>query len=346
MTRRPPTGGPGRRRQTRVAIQGEQGLNRMDKVDLPARVAKPAAPSGARRKAGGNATARKAVGVLVLGMHRSGTSALTRVLNLHGVALGTGLMSAGAGNTKGFWEKQAVADLNDRLLTSLDRSWVDPRPLPDGWASSEAAAAATDDATELLAEFYREPLFAIKDPRIGPLLPVWLAALDRAGVRAVAVCLLRDPAEVAASLAHRDGWPEGLGSLLWSRSTHDTFEHLAGVPHCIIRYDALLRDWRAEIGRLSAVLAIELPRDSDAAAGDVEAFLDASERHVGDGALWSPAQVTPAVSALYRALVRSEQETTFPAAGPGDAPRIEPAPEAIAPDAALHFQYASAISGL
>jgi len=61
--------------------------------------------------------ARK-VAILVAGMHRSGTSALARTLSLLGCDLPKTLMPASGGNEAGYWESQAIANLNDELLES------------------------------------------------------------------------------------------------------------------------------------------------------------------------------------------------------------------------------------
>src|SRR5690348_5945376 len=76
-------------------------------------------------------TPRRAI--LIVGMHRSGTSALTRVINLHGVPLGRQLLEAAFDNEAGFWENQAVVQLHERILEHLGSSWDDPRELPSGW---------------------------------------------------------------------------------------------------------------------------------------------------------------------------------------------------------------------
>ena len=74
--------------------------------------------------------------ILVLGMHRSGTSAVTGALRLCGVELGTELMQPGSDNPKGFWEHAGVVAIHERLLAALERSWNDPRPLPADWLQS------------------------------------------------------------------------------------------------------------------------------------------------------------------------------------------------------------------
>jgi hypothetical protein len=90
------------------------------------------------------------VALLVLGMHRSGTSALTRVLNLLGVALGDDLMPPGPDNPLGFWEHQGIVSVHEALFAELDRRWDDPRPMPDGWLDSDAAREAGEAITAIL----------------------------------------------------------------------------------------------------------------------------------------------------------------------------------------------------
>src|SRR5262245_64476851 len=71
--------------------------------------------------------------LVVAGMHRSGTSALTRVLSLLGCDLPKTLMAGAASNETGHWESQAVADFNDELLESAGSSWHDWLAFNAGW---------------------------------------------------------------------------------------------------------------------------------------------------------------------------------------------------------------------
>ena len=80
--------------------------------------------------------------ILVAGMHRSGTSALTGALNVLGISLGQHLLAPGEDNPKGYWEHQSAVEIHERLLTALERRWDDVRPLPAGWLTSEAAQTA------------------------------------------------------------------------------------------------------------------------------------------------------------------------------------------------------------
>ena len=82
------------------------------------------------------------VGVFVLGMHRSGTSLLARLLNLLGCKLPKDLLGANESNPSGHWESLKAIEINDALLRALGRRWDDVRELPAGWMQHEAAAQA------------------------------------------------------------------------------------------------------------------------------------------------------------------------------------------------------------
>src|SRR5947208_15190308 len=72
--------------------------------------------------------------VLVLGMHRSGTSSFTRVLNLLGLALGGPLLPpTDDNNAMGFWELQELVAINEEILDILEIPWDSYEPLTDGW---------------------------------------------------------------------------------------------------------------------------------------------------------------------------------------------------------------------
>ncbi|MFW6206976.1 MAG: hypothetical protein ACOC5J_03485, partial [Gemmatimonadota bacterium] len=71
--------------------------------------------------------------VLVLGPHRSGTSAVARVLNLLGTDLGANMLPPKFDNRHGYWEHQTVFELHERLLSKAGSAWHEYRPMPAGW---------------------------------------------------------------------------------------------------------------------------------------------------------------------------------------------------------------------
>ena len=258
--------------------------------------------SGGQRMAGiaaasGSGAGR--TGVLVLGMHRSGTSALTRLLNLHGAALGDELMPARCDNPTGFWEHSAAVAIHERLLAALGMAWDDPRLLPQGWEATEPANEALVAIGELIArEFAEQPLWAIKDPRLCRFVPLWRRAMAAHGIDARVVLVTRAPGEVAASLQARDGLPTAIGNLLWGRYLVDALHGTEGMPRTLIHYGELLHDWRTAIDGIDAALQLGLHRDQHVAA-ECDRFLSPQLRHhAGDPDAAADALVEPLRIAL------------------------------------------------
>lgn len=243
--------------------------------------------------------------ILVMGMHRSGTSAMTRVLNLHGVALGDNLLDPAPDNPRGFWEQRAVVELHERLLAGLDRNWKDPRPLPEGWQQTEAAAGASMEIEAIIDSLAGEAVFAVKDPRLCELVELWLPILHKRGIQTAAVLVVRHPMEVAESIQVRDGWSRDLSWLMWSRSTIDAWKTTSQVPRCVVSYDRLLEDWRSVMARTAAQLHLQWPVGSNMAATGVQDFLDMGERH-HSSTEGSEAEVPQHLLDIYESLRRVE----------------------------------------
>ena len=249
--------------------------------------------------------------ILVLGMHRSGTSAVTGALRLCGVELGSELMQPGPDNPKGFWEHAGVVAIHDRLLAALGRSWNDPRPLPPHWLQTEAAAAAAAALEALLREeFSGSVLWAVKDPRMCRLLPLWWPVLERMGVQAAALFVLRHPREVADSLVARNDWPVGLSRLLWIEHLLDAQSATEGRPRAVLSYEALLEDPEGALAATLARLGMDLPVLTAAQRGQLGQFISKGDRHhvaaVETAPEWTLAQ------ALFDAMQRDDPWPALP----------------------------------
>ena len=181
--------------------------------------------------------------ILVLGMHRSGTSALARLLHDAGADLGERLVPGSAGNEQGHWEDAFAVETHERLLAELGRRWDDVRPLPAGWRDSEAAREARARIVGYVrATRLRHRLWAAKDPRMCLFADLWREALQEAGCRVSSLLLARHPGEVAASLAARDGMAESQSHLLWLRYMLEAERATRAVPRIALTYDALVHD--------------------------------------------------------------------------------------------------------
>lgn len=221
------------------------------------------------------------MGVLVLGMHRSGTSALTRVLNLLGLDAGREvLMGASESNPTGHWEVERLTSFNDRLLDQLGGRWDAPPPTAPEVLALLADGDVGDEAAALHAEVFADGHWVWKDPRVCLLLPFWRAVLRRGGGDLPhEVVALRDPREVAASLAARDGMTFRYGAALWERYTRTLLRDLSGQRVCFVPYERLLAEPEAVARELVTFCAGEPLSDEPDRLAAVAGHLDAGHRH-------------------------------------------------------------------
>ena len=225
----------------------------------------------------------KPVGVIVLGMHRSGTSALSGLLNLLGCTLPAELIPGNPTNEKGHFESIAIRDLMDQALDTAASHWDDWLPISEGWFNSALAEDFQATAVELLAQEYGSSrLFTIKNPRICRLVPFWNNVWDAAGVDARFVLIHRNPIEVAASLEKRNGIDPQLGMLIWLRHVLAAEADTRDRARSFTSYTHLLQNWQRTAEKLQSDLKLSFPRFSLGVTEDVEAFLSPSLRHHND----------------------------------------------------------------
>jgi hypothetical protein len=217
------------------------------------------------------------IGLLICGMHRSGTSALARVCNLFGAALGTRISGSGPDNVKGFWENAPIMRLDNEMLASLGLRW-DAVGSPSQFEAQETTLAPFAERARdlILAEFRESALFAFKDPRISRLLPFWLDVLRREGIEPRIIIAVRHPSEVAASLAHRNDLSMEQSYGLWLSHTIAAIGASRGAPACTVRYDALLENILGTMHEIARQLDFQWPVDGTAAAAE---FLERALRH-------------------------------------------------------------------
>lgn len=218
--------------------------------------------------------------LLVLGMHRSGTSAITGMLSIAGADPGGSLLPAMQGvNPKGFWEHAEIVAIHERLLAKLHSSWADERALPEDWWHLPVIADCRDALAETLRrEFSASSLWIAKDPRLCRLLPLWLDILAGIGAEPRFVICLRHPYEVALSLERRDGISLERSCLLWLVHLLDSVRWTRGRPRIVVTYERLLADWRTGLRQIADGLSVPLQAGS-AVAGKIDAFLEPALRH-------------------------------------------------------------------
>lgn len=174
-------------------------------------------------------------------MHRSGTSALTRALSLAGFALPRRLLSGTEDNLEGFWEPSCVVALNERVLAALDQDWTSIGAIPPHRFEEPGIAALRAEAEAILREDYGDARhFVIKDPHIARLIPFWNPVFRAAGARPCFVHPVRNPVDVARSLARRNGFGQTRSLLMWIDHTLSVLQAAHDAPVAFIDFEALL----------------------------------------------------------------------------------------------------------
>ncbi|MGR7994314.1 hypothetical protein [Xanthobacter sp. ZOL 2024] len=218
--------------------------------------------------------------VLVLGMHRSGTSALAGVLAQLGCDLPKDLMAPHSPNPKGYFESNTVRDLNNAILESAGSTWDDWLPFSRDWLETPHAEMFKGQAIDALGrEFGQSPLFVLKDPRICRLLPFWRGVLEAEGIRPVVVHIHRGPQDVGQSLYQRNGIEPDLGRLIWLGHVLSAEHDSRGMTRSFTSYDRLLDDWAGVVEGMSRHLGFRWPRLSERVAAGIGEFLLPSLRH-------------------------------------------------------------------
>jgi hypothetical protein len=217
---------------------------------------------------------------LVLGMHRSGTSAVTQVLALAGARLPQNVMAGDQHNARGYFEPWRITRFNDERLHAAGGAWDDPFAFPFRPLAKRAERGWAERAGALFAEEYGDVTYPLlKDPRVTVLAPLWRTVLDELGVAARVVIPVRHPLAVAGSLARRDGFAAQKSVLLWSAYMLAAEAYTRDLPRAFVDYDRLLADWRGEVARIETAHGAPLPKTTDKAAREIAAFLSPELRH-------------------------------------------------------------------
>lgn len=254
-------------------------------------------------------TLARPVILFVLGVNRSGTSALARVLSLCGGSLPPRLVGSMPDNPLGHWEPRAANYLNEAILQRHHSTMFDPtlRLQGEGAFGADERSTWIGEIKAFLSTLPAAPtVVVIKDPRITLLSGLWFEAARLAGFDIMAAITVRHPQEVIASMAKRSPATPQLAGALWLKYNLLAERHTREVPRVFVEYTNLLDDWRREAKRISAALGIDLNIEDE---GAIEEFLRTDLRlHRYDGPvseLFGSDWVSTAYDALC-ALARDE----------------------------------------
>jgi hypothetical protein len=246
--------------------------------------------------------------VFVLGMGRSGTSALARTLALCGGVLPDTLLGADDGNPRGHWEPLNALHLNEEFLRRHGSTWFDPtlRLQNEVVVKSAERGAYLERIKAFLRGLPPAPVHIIKEPRITALSDFWFDAAQQLGICLAAAVPVRHPEEVSASLTARYRMSSELATALWLKYNLLAERHSRGLPRVFIEYSNFLQDWRTEVSRIGTALSIDLSVRDEAA---IDGFLSPNlhrQRHGARIAEVFGEQWTSRVYAALSAAARDE----------------------------------------
>ncbi|MEY2942891.1 MAG: hypothetical protein RLY97_905, partial [Pseudomonadota bacterium] len=218
--------------------------------------------------------------VVILGMHRSGTSALSRMLSLLGCDLPRSLMPETSANPSGYWESSAIMQLNDEILASTGSNWKDWTKINGGWYESPLIGEYLNKGSQIIKdEFNNSTLFVMKDPRNCRLARYWFDVLHAENINKLVVLMIRNPIEVNSSLKLRDSMNPDLGNLLWLRHVLDAEFQSRGEKRFTTTYDKLIDNWQNVASQMQQSFAMSWPRFSQLAGVEIAEFINVEAKH-------------------------------------------------------------------
>ena len=235
--------------------------------------------------------------LLIVSMHRTGTSALAGLLHHCGFRAGKELLERGEDNRKGFFEDRGIVEFNEKVLAAIGSSWDDiywyPQKLSDA-----TVERFLPELEQLVAGLYEgTDRCVIKDPRITLLYPLYRRALERQGIETHVVMTLRHPAEVALSLAKRNRFTFEKGLLLWCRYMLQAETSTRESNRIAVRYDHLLDAPEEILARLSGVFGLEYSESLLP-----EGFIDPGMKHCHHGQHYQKRELEQFADTLFSSL--------------------------------------------
>ena len=206
--------------------------------------------------------------ICIIGMHRSGTSMVARLLRQCGLYLGPDdhLLGPDHANPAGHFEHTGILKINEAILRRFDGSWDFPLSLAAGWEQAPQLEDLRAEARSLVGSFSDQSLWGWKEPRTTILLPFWKSLVPC--LRFV-VCV-RSPLDVAMSLAKRNQMPIDHGAFLWNRYMRSAIEDTEGCPRIFTFYEDFFTDAAGQIEKLLGFCGVGAPTDYSAVADEIQ----------------------------------------------------------------------------
>lgn len=203
--------------------------------------------------------------ICILGTHRSGTSMITRIINLMGIYLGEAddlIPPAENINPEGFWENIRIVNIHEEILRELKSSWHSTVPMPSEWWKLPEIEKYKIDLINLIKDKYNSAsVWAFKDPRTCIILPLWKEVLNILDVDVEFIIPIRNPLDVAKSLEKRDHFLLSKSICLWYYNMISILEETQGYKRIFIKYDDILEEPTISLKKLSNFLSIDISEE-------------------------------------------------------------------------------------
>ena len=215
--------------------------------------------------------------IVVIGMHRSGTSMCSNMLHMLGADMADDIHAAPA-NAKGHWERPRLVDTNDAIFGFFRRQWGSPAhvlDMPEHWLGDPRVQELRRRSIGWLQPHMGalRP-YGFKDPRTTLLLRFWKQVFSEIGAAPRYVFCVRSPAQVARSLHARDRMERGQAEYRWLHYNIEAVRAMVGASTCIIPYEHWFDRPQETAARLAAHVGLpEPPADA------VRRVIDADLRH-------------------------------------------------------------------
>jgi hypothetical protein len=244
--------------------------------------------------------------VLVLGMHRSGTSLCSHILSALGVDIADDI-GVNRGNEKGHWERWEIVEFHDRILRLFNRDYFGSFhdfALPVAWWADPRVAQIRREIVTFLERRMGEGYFGFKDPRTVRLMPVWHQIFNELKLAPRIVLCLRNPAQIGRSLHARDGLDPAIGEYRWLVHMIDFFRYTSKYDLCVIEYEEWFSNPSQNIEKLQKFLDLPWQQSDADLALALTSIVEPAARH-DDSDHREPSR--PMVRTLYK-LTRSARQ--------------------------------------
>lgn len=215
--------------------------------------------------------------IVILGMHRSGTSALGGIVHTLGISMGDNLFSPSEDNKKGYYEDKDIVLLNEKILKNISSRWDDIFLLENQWENAQSLGPLYEEAeTVLKTKISQNDTIGLKDPRMCLLLPFWEKVFASLNLDVNVLFIFRNPIEVSKSLHKRNTFSEKKALALWLKYNYYALNNSKEYPRVFISYEQLFTELEKKIEECQDLFNLSVLNDYSSKKNNLSSFIDKS----------------------------------------------------------------------